>query len=121
MMRREIFEGVEGLPIVNISDIEFGYTEVKRNFSSPLDNQSKRKSSILPPSFNQNTGERTMCQIATQPCITTIKRLTPQRRVKLVLLANKFICSFDPNFFLRGGFTKNELKKKIKVPVYLLY
>ncbi|NQE05818.1 hypothetical protein C5S32_08100 [ANME-1 cluster archaeon GoMg1] len=34
---------------------------------------------------------------------------------------NKFICSFDPNFFLRGGFTKNELKKKIKVPVYLLY
>lgn len=31
MMRRGIFEGVEGLPIVNISDIELGYTKVRRN------------------------------------------------------------------------------------------
>jgi len=49
---------------------------VKGNFSSPGNGQASENHPILPPSFNQHEKEKNdMCQIASQPCITEVKRI----------------------------------------------
>jgi len=86
---------------------EFGYKLLGEIFRLLWPNRQSKSENhpILPPSFNQEQREKNnLCQIASQPCITTIKRLA----------------TLDTNFFLtNGGFTINGLNKEIKVPVFV--
>jgi len=52
----------------------FGYDGVKGKFSSPLSSQASENHPILLPSFNQHEPEKNgMCQIVSQPYMTTVK------------------------------------------------
>ena len=71
--------------------------ELNKIFRLPWSIQASENHKILPPSFNQKTrGKNNMCQIATQPCITTVKRLTV----------------VQPNFFLTWGARRNGINNE---------
>jgi hypothetical protein len=57
---------------------KFVYKELNKIFRLPwLPSRTSENHHILPPSFNHTEkGENNMCQIASQPCITKVKRLT---------------------------------------------